>query len=188
MPLRRLLRPMMIVTAVGSLAACTAVDRAVVATENGASRILAAGSTAAPAPPAPDVDLQSLAWQKLSPGRPDDDVAQIAIVGTDAKTGATRVALKVRPGETLPVYWQEVPQTYTVLNGTFVAEGIDSTGQPARIVQGPGTFARVPARMIQRLHTKPGAEAVMLVTVYGEWKPNFVDDEPRPTEVQRAAN
>ncbi len=188
MALRRLLRPLMIATAASSLAACTVVDRAVLATENGASRILAAGGTTAPVPPAPDVDLQSLVWQKLSPSRPDDDVAQIAIVGTDTKTGATRVALKVRPGETLPVYWQEVPQTYTVLNGTFVAEGIDSTGQPARIVQGPGTFARIPARMIQRLHTKPGAEAVMLLTVYGEWKPNFVDDEPRPAEVQRAAN
>lgn len=178
------LRPMMIALAAASLAGCTAVDRAVVATENGASRIF----VGSPAPASPAVDLQSLTWQKLSPQRPDDGGAQIAIVETDAKTGATRVALKVQPGEALPPYWQEAQETYTVLKGTFVAEGVDSAGQPERTDQGPGTFVRVPARMIQRLHAKSDAEAVMLVTVYGEWQPNFVDDTPRPTEIQRAAN
>jgi hypothetical protein len=42
--------------------------------------------------------------------------------------------------------------------------------------------------MIQHLRTKPGDEAVMLVTVYGEWKLNFLDDASQPTEIQRAAN
>jgi len=187
MALHRLLRPVMIAISISALLGCSVVDRAVVATENGASRILGVSTTPA-APPAPPIDLQALVWKKLSPIRSNDDAAQVAIVGTDAKIGATRVALKVRPGEALPVYWQEAPQTYTVLNGTFVVEGIDSAGQPEHIVQGPGTFARIPARMIQRLRTKPGEEAVMLVTVYGEWKPNFVDDDPRPAEIQRAAN
>jgi hypothetical protein len=184
---KQLPRLLTIAAAMAALTACTAVDRAVIATENGASRILGVAPTA-PEPAAPAVDLQALAWQKLDPARSDLDAAEVAIIDSDAKTGATRVALKLQPGESLPAFWQEAQQTYTVVKGTFVAEGIDSTGQPQRIDQGPGAFTRVPARMIQHLRTKPGSEAVMLVTVYGEWKVNFVEDAARPTEIQRAAN
>ena len=188
MTLQRTLRATAIAVATGLLVGCTAVDHAVVATENGASRIFGGSNSPPPAPPPATVDLQSLSWQNLSPGRTDDPNVRMALIGTDSKTGATRVAIKVRAGEALPVYWQEAPQTYTVLNGTFVAEGIDGAGRPETVVQGPGTFARIPARMIERFRTKPGADAVMLVTVYGEWKPNFVDDAPHPTETQRAEN
>ena len=176
-------RSMTIASVAGLLAACSAVDRTILATENGTSRIFSTSSESASPP---NIDLQSLNWQKLAPDQPDDQT-RVAIVDSDAKTGATRVALKVQPGETLPVYWEEVPQSYTVLNGTFIAEGIDSAGLPQHVEQGPGTLARVPARMIQRLQAKPGAEGIMLVTVYGEWKPNFVG-EPQPAETQRAAN
>jgi hypothetical protein len=185
--LQRVLRPIAIATATAAMTACTVVDRAVIATETGASRILGADASEA-SPPPPAVDPQALTWQKLAPERRDLDAAQIAIIDTDAKTGATRVALKLQPGENLPAFWQEAPQTYMVMKGVFIAEGVNGAGQMERIAQGPGTFVRVPSRMIQHLRAKAGDEAIMLVTIYGAWKPNFLDNTSDAAELQRASN
>jgi hypothetical protein len=164
-------------TALGLLA-CSAVDHAIVSTENGASRIFARApeETAAPAN-----DLNALSWRNLNATSP----AQFALVeGSDPKTGATRVVLKVPAGESVPAFWQDTPGSYTVLTGAFVAEAIDNNGMPQHVVQGPGTTARVPARMIQKLASTSAGEGTMLLTVQGQWKPNFLDD----ALAQHAAN
>jgi len=172
------LRSASVAIAAAALTACTMVDRAIDVTENGAYRLLGVTSTASP-PPVPAVDLDKLRWQKLAPDRRDLDAAQIALIDSDTKTGTTRVALKVEAGQSLPAFWQEAQQTYTVIKGTFVAESVDGKGLPQHVDQGPGTFVRVPALMVQHLVARPGSEAVMVVTVYGDWKVNFLDDNPR---------
>jgi hypothetical protein len=183
-----MLRAASLAIATTALTACTMVDGAIGVTENGAYRLLGV-DTATPPPPVPDLDLQTLSWQKFAPARRDLDAAQIAIIDNDTKIGATRVALRVEPGQSLPAFWQEAKQTYTVVKGTFVVEGVDAKGMPQSMDQGPGTFVRVPALMIQHLRTKPDSEAaVMLVTVYGDWKVNFLDDTASVAETQRTAN
>lgn len=157
-----------------ALTACTMVDSAISTTENGAYRLLGVRSREAP-PPVPVVDLNMVTWQKFAPDRRDLDAAEIAIIDKDAKTGATRVALKVEGGQALPAFWQAQEQTYTVVKGVFVAEGVDDQGQRRNVDQGPGTFVRVPALMVQHLIAKPGGQAVMIVTVAGDWKVNFLD-------------
>src|SRR6185369_4092464 len=107
--------------------------------------------------------------------------------GAQATPGATLVALKVPAGDAIPPYWQDVPQSYTVLSGTFVAEGIDAGGLPQHITQNSGVTVSVPARMIQRLSATSAGNGVLLVTAYGAWKPNFVGDTA-PTQIQRASN
>lgn len=172
------LRSSFVVFGAVALSACTVVDQAINVTENGAYRLLGVDTAETP-PPVPAVDFSKLAWQKFAPDRRDLDAAQIAIIDSDTKTGTTRVALKVGEGQSLPAFWQESRQAYTVVKGTFVAEGVDASGLPQHFDQGPGTFVRVPALMIQHLVAKPGSEAVMVVTVYGEWKVNFVDEAQR---------
>lgn len=160
-----------IATAVG-LSACSAVDRAIISTENGASRIFAAApSTAEP----PTVDMNSLSWRNLNATSP----AQFALLtDSDPKSGLSRVVLKVPAGESMPAFWQSAPGTYTVLTGTFVAEAVDSEGRPQRLMQGPGTTISVPPRMIQKLSSTAAGESTMLLMVQGQWKPTFVDDQP----------
>jgi hypothetical protein len=179
MAFRQTTRSLLTFAAFASLAACSSVDHAIIATENGASRIFA-GSSDAPPPPA--LDAKALSWQKLG----SSSAVQFAMVGgTTAQAGATQVALKVPAGETIPAFWQEVPQSYTVVSGTFVVEGIDAKGLPQHIVQGPGVSARVPARMIQHVSSTSAGDGMLLLTVFGDWRPNFVDGAP--TETRRAA-
>jgi hypothetical protein len=172
-------RSLLTLAAFTGLAACSSVDHAIIATENGASRMFA-GSANEPPPPA--IDAKTLSWQKLGAS----SAVQFAMVGgTTTQAGATQVALRVPAGETIPAFWQEVPESYTVVSGTFVVEGIDAKGLPQHTVQGPGASARVPARMIQHVSSTSAGDGMLLLTVFGDWKPNFVDGTP--TEIRRAA-
>ena len=128
-----------------------------------------------PAPKIPRVDLTNAQWQKLSKAQPDANPLRVAIVARDEKIGATRAVIKVPPSFALPPYWFAVRATYTVLKGTFVFEELDSDGKPKKLTQGPGSFAIVPPNLIQRAETAPGEEALLYVTVYGEWAPSFAD-------------
>ena len=153
-----------------SLAACSAVEHAIVSTENGASRIFTSSDRGAPPP---SIDMNALSWRNLNATSP----TQFALVAeSDPKSGATRVVLKVPAGESVPAFWQDAPGSYTVLSGTFVSETLDSSGLPQHVAQGPGTTTHVPARMIQKLASTAAGEGTMLLTVQGQWKPNFVDE------------
>ncbi len=160
------------------LAGCSTVDNAILATENGTSRMFGGGPKAMPLP---EIDLQTLAWQKLS----DTSSVQMASV-PNTEAGTAMVALKVPAGEAIPAFFQDVPETNTVLEGSFVLEGIDSAGRVQHIIQGPGVSTRVPARMIQHVSATAAGDCVMLITLNGAWKPSFVDEHAG--ETQRAAN
>ena len=96
-----------------------------------------------------------------------------AVIARDEKVGATRVVLKAPANFTLPPFWFASQGTYTVLKGTFVFEGVDADGEPTHVAQGPGSFALVPANLIQRAATKGDEEALLYITVYGDWSPRF---------------
>jgi hypothetical protein len=123
--------------------------------------------------PVPEIDLTNAKWQKLDQAQPDANPLRAAVVARDEKVGATRVVLKAPANFALPPFWLAAQGTYTVLKGTFVFEGVDADGRPTHIAQGPGSFALVPANLIQRAATKGDEEALLYITVYGDWSPRF---------------
>lgn len=154
---RNLIRVSMLVSAALMLAACSAFQ-------------------AKPTPqPVPKVDLANAKWQKLSVDQPDTNPVRAAIVAREDKIGATRVVLKAPPNYTLPPYWLTSEGTYTVLKGTFVFDTVDADGRRGKLEQGPGAFARVPANLIQNVATKGDGEALLYITVYGDWAPKFAE-------------
>jgi hypothetical protein len=127
------------------------------------------------AQPVPKVDLTNAKWQKLSADQPDANPVRAAIVAREDKIGATRVVLKAPQNFTLPPYWLTNDGTYTVLKGTFVFDTVDADGRRGKLVQGPGAFARVPANLIQNVATQADGEALLYITVYGDWSPKFAE-------------
>jgi hypothetical protein len=128
-------------------------------------------------PPAkmPTVDLSNASWQKLTPDQPDSNPLRVAIVERNDKIGATRVVLKAPAAFTLPPYWLTAPGNYTVLKGTFVFDTLTAAGKRTQLVQTPGAFAEVPKNFIMQGVTRPGTEALLYITVYGEWSPKVAE-------------
>ncbi|NOT39201.1 MAG: hypothetical protein HOP13_01780, partial [Alphaproteobacteria bacterium] len=128
-------------------------------------------------PPAkvPTVDLTNANWQKLTPDQPEGNPLRVAIVERNEKIGATRVVLKAPAAYTLPPYWLTAPGNYTVLKGTFVFGALTANGKRTERVQTPGTFAEVPKNYILQGITRPGTEALLYITVYGEWAPKVAE-------------
>jgi hypothetical protein len=129
----------------------------------------------APQPKAPSVDLTNAQWQKLTPDQPETNPIRVAIVERNEKIGATRVVLKAPAAFTLPPYWLTAPGNYTVLKGTFVFEALTANGKRTHQVQPPGTFAEIPKNFIIQTMTRPGTEALLYITVYGEWSPKVAE-------------
>jgi hypothetical protein len=123
----------------------------------------------------PQVDLSNAAWQKLSPDQPDSNPLRVAIVERNANAGITRAVIKAPAAFALPPMWLTVDGNYTVLKGTFLFDSVTATGKREKLVQGPGAFAEVPQNYILQAMTRPGTEALLYVTVYGEWAPKVAD-------------
>lgn len=128
-----------------------------------------------PKPQVPNVDLSNAAWQKLSPTQPDSNPLRVAIVERNTKLGITRAVIKAPAAFTLPPYWLTVEGNYTVLKGTFTFDKITADGKREKLVQGPGDFAKVTPNYILQATTRPGTEALLYMTVYGEWAPKVAD-------------
>jgi hypothetical protein len=159
-----LIRASLVLSAVLTLAACSTYRATVEALDS------------KPAPqPVPKIDLTNAKWQKLSADQPDANPLRAAVVAREEKIGATRVVLKAPQNFTLPPYWLANEGTYTVLKGTFVFDTVDADGRRGKLVQGPGAFARVPANLIQSVATQAGGEALLYITVYGDWSPKFAE-------------
>jgi hypothetical protein len=123
----------------------------------------------------PNIDLTNAQWQKLTPDQPDANPLRVAIVEKNDKIGATRVVLKAPAAFTLPPYWLSAQGNYTVLKGTFVFDRITAAGKREQLVQTPGTFAEIPKNYIIAGMTRPGTEAQLYITVYGEWAPKVAE-------------
>lgn len=129
----------------------------------------------APKQKIPQVDLSNAAWQKLTPDQPTSNPLRVTIVERNAKFGITRAVIKAPAAFTLPPMWLTVDGNYTVLKGTFIFDSVTATGKQEKLTQGPGAFAAVPPNYILQATTRPGTEALLYVTVYGEWAPKVAD-------------
>lgn len=121
----------------------------------------------------PKVDLSQARWQKLTPTQPDQNPLRMAILERDEKIGATRIALKAPPNTSIPPHWFVVQGSCTILQGTFVFDGVDANGKPERVRKRPGDFVMLPPNYILRLSTEGTADAILYLTLYGEWSPQF---------------
>jgi hypothetical protein len=126
-------------------------------------------------------NLENVRWEKFSPDQPDIDLARIAFLRVDPRTQATQLLIKLPPDYYVPKHWHSANETHTVLQGRWVFEHADADGTIHRVQQGPGSFNYLPGRMIHRAWTRPGADALVFITVDGKWDLNFVDDpETKP--------
>jgi hypothetical protein len=123
----------------------------------------------------PEVDLSNAQWQKLTANQPESNPLRVAIVERNEKFGLTRAVIKAPPAFTLPPYWLTANGNYTVLKGTFVFDTVTADGKHRELVQGPGAFAEIPRNLIIQSMTRPGPEALIQITVYGEWSPKVAD-------------
>jgi hypothetical protein len=121
----------------------------------------------------PQVDLTNAAWQKFSPDQPAGNPLRIAVVARDEKIGLTRVVIKAPPNFKLPAHWFAVDGNYTVLKGTFAFDAIDAKGKPSKLTHQPGDFVTIPANYILRPTSQGPGEALLYVTVYGDWAPKL---------------
>lgn len=126
-----------------------------------------------PSKPIPSVDLTNAKWQKFSASQPNENPLRIAILAKDTKVGATRIAIKAPGNFALPTTWFTVQGSYTVLSGTFVFDGLDAKGRLDRVRYYPGDFATLPANYILRISTEGTGEAVLYMTLYGDWAPQL---------------
>lgn len=129
----------------------------------------------APQPKIPAIDLTNANWQKLTPDQPESNPLRIAIVERNDTIGATRVVLKAPAAYTLPPCWFSAQGNYTVLKGTFVFDALTADGKRTELVQAPGAFAEIPKNYILAGMTRPGPEALLYITIYGEWAPKLAE-------------
>jgi hypothetical protein len=132
----------------------------------------------------PAIDLTNAKWQKLTANQPDSNPLRFAIVERNEKFAITRLVVKAPPAFTLPPYWLTAKGNYTVLKGTFVFDAVDAKGNHEKRAQGPGTFAELPKNFIVNSVTRPGSEALLQITVYGDWSLNV----PEGAWTQQTAN
>lgn len=125
----------------------------------------------------PSIDLSTAKWQKFSTSQPNDNPLRVAIVAKDNAIGATRVAIRAPGNFALPTHWFTVQGSYTVLKGTFVFDGVDAQGHLSRTRCHPGDFATLPANYILRISTEGAEEAILYLTLYGDWAPQL---QPNP--------
>jgi hypothetical protein len=123
----------------------------------------------------PEVDLSNAQWQKLTANQPESNPLRVAIIERNEKFGITRAVIKAPPAFTLPPYWLTANGNYTVLKGTFVFDTVTADGKHKDLVQPPGAFAEIPRNLIIQSMTRPGPEALLQITVYGEWSPKVAD-------------
>jgi hypothetical protein len=132
-------------------------------------------ATVAPPVKIPAIDLTNANWQKLTPDQPESNPLRVAIVERNDAIGATRVVMKAPAAYTLPPHWFTAQGNYTVLKGTFVFDALTADGKRTELVQTPGTFAEIPKNYILVGMTRPGTEALLYITVYGEWAPKVAE-------------
>ena len=128
-----------------------------------------------PSKKVPVVDLTNASWQKFSPDQPSTNPLRIAVITRDDKIGLTRVVVKAPPNFSLPPHWFTIEGNYTVLKGAFAFDGIDAKGKPNKFTQHPGDFASIPANFILRTASQGAGDALLYVTVYGDWSPKLPD-------------
>ena len=137
----------------------------------------AAGHAAPAAAQALFTNFEDIQWQPLladyGPGGPE-----VVVLHTDPKTQATQLMIKMSGDFHVPRHWHSANETHFMLQGKVIFE---CDGHRAE--QGPGSFNYIPAKSVHQAWSKPGPEAITLITVDSAWDVNWVDGPPKPPKV-----
>jgi quercetin dioxygenase-like cupin family protein len=109
-------------------------------------------------------------WEKLIPELGDAS-AEITILNVDPKSGATQLMIRSPKNYHAPRHWHSANETHTVISGTFIMQ---HSGGP-REALGPGSYNRMPAKMIHEAWSTPDEGNLVFITVDGPWDLNLVD-------------
>jgi quercetin dioxygenase-like cupin family protein len=114
--------------------------------------------------------FQDLKWEKLRPELGEAS-AEITILHVDPKTGAAQLMIRSPKNYHAPRHWHSANETHTIISGTFIMQ---HEGGP-REVLGPGSYNRMPAKMIHEAWSPPDEGNLVFITVDGPWDLNLVD-------------
>ena len=104
--------------------------------------------------------------------------AEIVVLHSDARTGATQLMIRVPPNSHVPRHWHTANETHTVMSGTFVVE-CDGHRQALTA----GSFNYIPSKMAHEAWTTPTVGAVLFITVDAAWDINWVNGAPKSEDL-----
>ena len=113
---------------------------------------------------------QDLKWEKLLPELGAGS-AEITILHVDSKSGATQLMIRSPKNYHAPKHWHTANETHTVIYGTFIMQ--HDGGQKEAL--GPGSYNRMPSKMIHGAWSPPDEGNLVFITVDGPWDLNLVD-------------
>ena len=113
---------------------------------------------------------QDLKWERLRPELGANS-AKITILHVDPKSGATQLMIWSPKNYHAPKHWHTANETHTVISGTFIMQ--HDGGQKEAL--GPGSYNRMPSKMIHEAWSPPDEENLVFITVDGPWDLNLVD-------------
>jgi anti-sigma factor ChrR (cupin superfamily) len=114
--------------------------------------------------------FSDMKWERLIPELGAAS-AEITILNVDPKSGATQLMIRSPKNYHAPKHWHTANETHTVISGTFIMQ--HSGG--AREELGPGSYNRMPGKMIHEAWSKPDEGNLVFITVDGPWDLNLVD-------------
>ncbi|MGC2223892.1 MAG: cupin domain-containing protein [Methylocella sp.] len=114
--------------------------------------------------------FQDLKWEKLIPELGAAS-AEIAILNVDPKSGATQLMIRSPKNYHAPKHWHTANETHTVISGSFIMQHDGG----AREELGPGSYNRMPSKMVHEAWSKPDEGNLVFITVDGPWDLNLVD-------------
>jgi quercetin dioxygenase-like cupin family protein len=124
-----------------------------------------------------NVTPAEMKWAPIFP-EAGERSAQICILHTDPKSGATQLMIRVPANCHVPKHWHSANETHTVLSGTFVME---CEGKRAALPT--GSFNYIPSAMRHEAWTTPQEGALLFITVDGPWDINWVNGPPKPSDL-----
>jgi quercetin dioxygenase-like cupin family protein len=97
--------------------------------------------------------------------------AEITILHVDSESGATQLMIRSPKNYHAPKHWHTANETHTVIYGTFIMQ--HDGGQKEAL--GPGSYNRMPSKMIHEAWSSPDEGNLVFITVDGPWDLNLVD-------------
>ena len=120
-------------------------------------------------------DLKDAKWSKIIP---DLGAAspEMAILHIDPKTQATKLLIRTPKALHVRKHWHSANETHTMIKGesTFACDG-------KRVVQRPGDFNWLPAKMVHEAWVPAGG--LVFITVDGPWDVNWVEGPPTAADL-----
>jgi mannose-6-phosphate isomerase-like protein (cupin superfamily) len=124
-----------------------------------------------------NIPASEMKWQRIFPEFGERS-AEIAILHSDPRTGATRLMIRVPKDSHVPLHWHSANETHTIVSGVFVMEC-----EGRRQALPAGSFNYIPSKMKHQAWTTPEEGALLFITVDGPWDVNWVNGPPKASDL-----